>query len=178
MFFLDCEASSLDREHSYPVEIAWGELGSGTVRSFLIDPTTIESWTDWDAEAEAVHGLSRAFLAEHGLPPRDVARELAEQLPGQIVWTTAPEDRAWVNELTLRTRGTQLAILWRSANDHFAELARGRTDLVEAAKRQAWDHLVAEGIRPHRAANDVLHMRETRRILQRNTPGPDNPGPR
>ncbi|MFA9462415.1 hypothetical protein [Thiohalorhabdus methylotrophus] len=80
MYFLDCEASSLDEWHSYPIEVAWGSVTTGTIHSYLIGPTGMADWTDWDPAAQDVHGLSRALLAEHGLPPRQVAEEVVRHL--------------------------------------------------------------------------------------------------
>jgi hypothetical protein len=50
--FLDFEASSLS-DRSYPVEVAW-VFQDGRSESHLIRPAT--EWTDWDDEAEAIHG--------------------------------------------------------------------------------------------------------------------------
>ena len=58
--FLDFEASSLSK-HSYPVEIAW-VFEDGRSRSFLIKPKS--GWTDWSADAEKIHGISRDRLQE------------------------------------------------------------------------------------------------------------------
>ncbi|MFA9459398.1 hypothetical protein ACERLL_00990 [Thiohalorhabdus sp. Cl-TMA] len=52
------------------------DLTTGIIRSFLINLTGIEDWTDWNLAAQGVHGLSRAYLAKHGLPPRQVTEEV------------------------------------------------------------------------------------------------------
>ncbi|SCY09240.1 3'-5' exonuclease family protein [Thiohalorhabdus denitrificans] len=164
-FFLDCEAASLDETYSYPIEVAWGCPDTGIIRSYLIDPTGVETWTDWDPAAQAVHGLSRGYLREHGLPPRQVAKEVLRQLSGEVAMATAWDDKGWVDELTLRTRGVIASIQWRNAQAHFLELARKDQDWAEEAQRLAWERLEAQGVHPHRAANDVRHLMETRKIL-------------
>lgn len=165
MFFLDCEASSLDEACSYPIEVAWGHLTTGIIRSYLIDPTGIETWTDWDPAAQAVHGLSRDYLAGNGLPPWQVAEEVVRDLRGQVVFVTAPEDKGWVDELTLRTIGEVVAIDWMNATHYLWELAGKWEESLQAAEETAWARLNAEGIHAHRAANDVRHLLETRKIL-------------
>jgi hypothetical protein len=165
MYFLDSEASSLDETFSYPIEVAWGHLTTGIIRSYLINPCAIKSWTDWDPAAQAVHGLSRDYLAEHGLPPRRVAEEVVRDLAGQEVYVTAIEDKGWVDELTMRTLGEVVAIDWRDANHFLWKLAGTWQESLQAAQEMAWQRLNAEGIYAHRASNDVRHLMEVRRIL-------------
>ncbi len=88
--FLVFEASSLS-DHSYPVEVAW-VFQDGRSESHLIRPAT--GWTDWDDEAEAIHGITREKLASEGEPHADVATHMVEVscplLSGPsitIVWT-------------------------------------------------------------------------------------------
>lgn len=52
--FIDFEASSL-RDTSFPIEVAWN---NGTeIESYIIRPAF--DWSDWDYNAEGLHGLSR-----------------------------------------------------------------------------------------------------------------------
>lgn len=96
--FLDIEASSL-ASASYPIEIAWS-WPDGVIESHLISPAGIERWTDWSAQAERLHGISRARLLAEGQAPSWVYRRLNEQLSGRVVYTDAPDyDRAWLEEL-------------------------------------------------------------------------------
>ncbi|WP_201098738.1 hypothetical protein [Thiocystis minor] len=96
--FLDFEASSL-ASASNPIEVAWS-LPDGGIESHLISPASIDRWTDWSAQAERLHGISRARLLAEGKSPMWVCRRLNEQLAGRMVYTDAPEyDGVWLNEL-------------------------------------------------------------------------------
>lgn len=99
--FLDFEASSLARE-SYPIEVGWaGEDGS--TEAHLIRPAP--DWTDWDATAEAIHGIGRDRLLTDGEPHDEVARRMLETLGPQQVYVTAPSwDGMWLSRL-LRAAG-------------------------------------------------------------------------
>lgn len=99
--FIDFEASSLGR-HGYPIEVAW-ILEDGSSESFLILP--IETWTEWDPAAEAVHGISRDDLASLGTPANIVANRLVDALRGRDVLASAPSrDSKWLSAL-LRSAG-------------------------------------------------------------------------
>ncbi len=84
--FMDFEASSLGK-HSYPVEIAW-LFEDGRARSFLIRPEA--HWTDWSAEAEAIHGLSRAQLHAEGEPAGVIVDEMLATLSGEDLYASSP----------------------------------------------------------------------------------------
>jgi hypothetical protein len=96
--FLDFEASSLS-SRSYPIEVAWSDP-AGSIESYLISPEGIEEWTDWDPEAEKVHGISRRELVALGLAPQTVCGRLIDQLAGKTIYTDAPKfDGAWLATL-------------------------------------------------------------------------------
>ena len=96
LVFLDIEASSL-APASYPIEIGW-VLEDGTEESHLIRPEA--GWTDWDPQAEVVHGISRAQLAAEGKPAGLVAARVVAALAGHQAVTDAPGwDRTWLGEL-------------------------------------------------------------------------------
>lgn len=99
--FLDFEASSLAAD-SYPVEVGWaGE--DGWTEAHLIRPAA--DWTDWDAGAEAIHGLSRAELLASGEPHEAVARRALDALSAHEVFVSAPSwDGKWMSVL-LRAAG-------------------------------------------------------------------------
>ena len=65
--FFDIEASSLG-SRSYPIEIAWS-YPDGSLEKHLILPSGIERWTDWSADAEKIHDISRAELRQYGKSP-------------------------------------------------------------------------------------------------------------
>src|SRR5262249_53690839 len=99
--FLDFEASSLG-DDSYPIEVGWaGEDGS--CEAHLIRPAP--AWTDWDATAEALHGLSGQRLWAEGEPHEAVARRALEALSPHEVFVSAPSwDGKWMSVL-LRSAG-------------------------------------------------------------------------
>ncbi len=99
--FLDFEASSLAKR-SYPIEVAW-VFEDGRCESHLIQPHP--DWTDWDEEAEAIHGISRSQLAREGEPHDRVALRMVEVLTGHDLFASAPSwDAKWLNAL-LRSVG-------------------------------------------------------------------------
>lgn len=125
--FLDFEASSLS-ERSYPIEAGW-VFEDGRGESRLIRPAP--RWTDWDAQAEAIHGIPRAMLLSDGLPHEEVAREMVAVLAGHDLCASAPSwDGKWLGALlraadlprhSLRLRGTD-AVVMESAMAILAEV--------------------------------------------------------
>ena len=114
--FLDFEASSL-ASASYPVEVAWS-LPDGCIESHLISPAGIERWNDWSAQAERLHGISRAQLLAEGQSPAWICRRLNERLAGRVVYTDAPEyDRAWLDELFAACWGGAPSFVLASADE-------------------------------------------------------------
>jgi hypothetical protein len=113
MVFLDFEASSLS-EQSYPIEIGW-VFADGRSESHLIRPAP--RWDDWDAAAEAVHGISRAELLAGGEPHDAVARRMVEALAGHDLYASAPSwDGKWMSAL-LRAAGLPRHALRVSGTD-------------------------------------------------------------
>lgn len=93
---IDVEASGFGRG-SYPIEVGC-VLADGRSYCALIQP--VEEWTHWDASAEAVHGITREILAEHGLPVLSVAIRLNSLLQGQTVYSDAwAHDFVWLAAL-------------------------------------------------------------------------------
>jgi hypothetical protein len=160
--FLDFEASSLGRR-GFPIEIAWVfETGEG--EAHLIRPAA--GWTDWAADAEAVHGIPRALLERQGRPAEEVARRAVEVLAGHRLYASAPSwDGKWLSRLlragglprhALRLRSTGEA--WAEAVDGALEAAgvppeerpRLRSEILAEARRAAIALPPA-----HRAAEDA-----------------------
>ncbi len=99
--FLDFEASSLAKK-GYPIEVGW-VLEDGQTEAYLIRPAP--NWTDWDQEAEAIHGISRTTLAQHGAPVDAVGGRMLEALAGHSLYASAPSwDGKWLSAL-LRAAG-------------------------------------------------------------------------
>src|SRR4051812_23641928 len=94
---LDCEASSLDARHSYPIEIGWCFADTGEVESHLIIPH--HDWVDWDPQAQDVHGISRRLLFAQGEPGPRVARRLIEAIRGTDVYADSELDGIWITKL-------------------------------------------------------------------------------
>jgi hypothetical protein len=79
---LDIEASGFGRG-SYPIEVGF-IAGDGSLFCGLIQPEP--DWQHWDERAEALHGISRELLQQHGRPSGWMAGELNRRLHGQTVY--------------------------------------------------------------------------------------------
>jgi len=96
--FLDIEASGFG-PGSYPVEVGW-TFGDGAGESWLICPP--DEWTTagWEAEAEALHGLSRAWLEREGWSAAYVADRVVAQLADTRLYSDAAViDGQWLSRL-------------------------------------------------------------------------------
>lgn len=133
MAFLDFEASSLGK-NSYPIEVAW-VFDNGEAESFLIRPAP--TWTDWAAEAEAVHGLSRQDLIARGTAHDWIALHMLTVLRGVELYASAPSwDGKWLSRL-LRASGIPR---------HALRLR----DTEEAQRRSVLQILATGGVPPDR----------------------------
>jgi hypothetical protein len=133
MAFLDFEASSLGKS-SYPIEVAW-VFATGEAESFLIRPAP--GWTDWAAEAEAVHGLPRQRLVQEGKAHDWLALHMLTVLRGVELYASAPSwDGRWLSRL-LRASGLPR---------HALRLR----DTEEAQRRSVLEILQAGGVPPDR----------------------------
>lgn len=120
LVFLDFEASSLSK-HSYPIEVAW-VFEDGTHEAHLIRPAP--QWTDWDAEAEAIHGLARATLERDGTPHHQVAARMVELLTGHDLLASAPSwDGKWLSALLRAAKLPRHSLRLRDSDDALAEAA-------------------------------------------------------
>lgn len=79
---LDFEASSLDLQDSYPIEVGYFNGHSGN--STLIIPTV--GWTNWDPASQEIHKISREELFKDGSPVEEVAHHLNAVLGNKIVY--------------------------------------------------------------------------------------------
>jgi hypothetical protein len=140
--FLDFEASSLSNQ-SYPIEVGW-VFEDGREADYLIRPAP--AWTEWDASAEEVHGISRERLLAEGAPHDVVCDRLVELFAGNVVYASSPPwDGKWLSML-LRAAGRPRHLLrLRDSEEAFVEAARVR--LGEGADEAA----VAEAIAMARA---------------------------
>jgi hypothetical protein len=177
--FLDCEASSLHPSLSYPIEIAWGGP-AGEIESHLITPYTGQvNWSDWDPQAEVLHGLSREFLHTHGESPAQVAKAMCRSLAGKTVYTDAPEyDGFWIRRLLVTALGDAACdiyidhidtLLTRILPKEYWEYDPTSTQPerhIESLCAQAQKSVISAGRPPHRAGNDVMYLRELYRIAR------------
>lgn len=96
--FIDFEASSLS-PNSYPIEVAWNH-SDGSIESHLISPADVSEWTDWSAGSQAVHGLTRQELIEHGKSPSWVCRRMKESISHQVLYSDEVQfDEMWLSKL-------------------------------------------------------------------------------
>ncbi len=147
---LDIEASGFGR-NSYPIEIGY-VLPDGRARCTLIRPA--EHWTHWDSEAEALHGITRSKLRQHGRSPTEVARTLNVDLAGRTVYCDGwAHDYAWLGAL-FEEAGLSPHFKLETVGRLLDERRLSRLGEARASA------LVELGLSRHRASNDA-------RVLQR-----------
>jgi hypothetical protein len=136
--FLDFEASSLS-DHSYPIEVGW-VFEDGRETEFLIRPAP--HWMEWDAAAEAIHGISRGRLLQDGTPHDVVCDRLIAAVSDDVVYASSPPwDGRWLSML-LRASGKPRHLMrLRDVDETFAEAARQR--LGRDASEEAVADLIA-----------------------------------
>lgn len=153
---IDLEASGFGRG-SYPIEVGVA-LPDGTIHSMLIQPA--ESWQHWDESAQAIHGISREYLLEHGKSIREVAIFFNNLCRGQTLYSDAWSfDSSWLGRLYDEAEIVQrfkLDTLTRLLSED--ELTRWSNCKDATAKELALD--------AHRAANDVIVLRETYKAIK------------
>lgn len=162
--FIDCEASSL-RHDSYPIEIGWSEE-SGMVKSFIIDPSFVPNWIDWDEYAEReIHHISQTMLSLYGISPQFAAQQLNNRLKGKIVFSDAPDyDSFWLRRLF---QATEIEPLFK-VGDFFQLLHQVAIDAyrpsgISSEKiEDVWERAQAQADKQcphtHRARNDVKNL--------------------
>lgn len=172
--FLDIEASSLDGIASYPIEIAWGRE-KGEITSYLINPYGYpDDWTDWDPSAQAVHGLSRYYLSQHGELPETVATIIETALGGRVVYTDEHSfDRFWLRRL-FEAIGKDCPLECRPIREllqqflpsisFYFDLELNDYTPLETLFEKARERC---GLPAHRAANDVACLRMVYTLAQK-----------
>lgn len=149
---IDVEASGFGKT-SYPIEVGV-VLPGGQRFCSLINPA--ESWSHWDPEAEALHGISRELLAKKGADVTEVAGELNRFLEGYTVYSDGwVVDSPWIRELYYRAGIPQ----------HFRLSALEM--ILSSAQMEIWDEtkknvvLELQDFHRHRASSDALMIQET-----------------
>jgi DNA polymerase III epsilon subunit-like protein len=149
--FLDFEASSLSKK-SYPIEVGW-VFEDGTQEAHLIRPAP--EWTDWDAEAALMHGLTREQLRAQGEPVGDVAARMVDVLLGHQVYASAPSwDGKWLSVLLRAAGHPRHELRLMDSDIVLAEAVRAR--LGGAASQERVTALI-EAVRKGAGANEPEH---------------------
>ncbi|MEQ8660446.1 MAG: hypothetical protein RLW62_06480 [Gammaproteobacteria bacterium] len=148
---LDIEASGFGAE-SYPIEVGV-VLDDGRRWCSLVVPCA--DWTHWSAEAEALHGISRARLLAHGRPVAEVACTLNALLTGRTVYSDGwVVDDRWLRRLYFAAGSTPS--YWLSP----LEAVLNETQM--ARWREMRSTVAAELSAPrHRASSDAWVIQET-----------------
>lgn len=148
--FIDLEASGLSPV-SWPIEVGWC-LEGGEPEAHLIQPALDWPREAWDAQAEALHGIALASLAETGRPAREVCERLNESLNGALVFSDAPDwDGFWLYRL-FAAGGVRQRFKLAYFGDVFDGMTADDVDALIATAAKTAPHR-------HRAREDVLHMR-------------------
>ena len=168
--FLDVEASSLEA-NSYPIEVAWSDH-LGNIESHLINPYAVDSWTDWDYEAQKVHGISRKICREHGVHPIWLCGKMDHliALNESIYADGGSFDEHWIDQLYGAGSGRGFPKFKIASSDSIMiqELRKmeksvtKRLDLFEELKLEARS-IVGER---HRARVDVQYLIELFKLCQ------------
>jgi hypothetical protein len=167
--FLDVEASSLG-EASYPIEVAWSATDyEEAPHCWLIAPSFVETWTDWDLGAQAVHGISRSRLAAEGVEPSLVAAHMNQSVGGETLYCDGGEfDIFWIDRL-FEAAGVQRRFRIGDARQLFHRLldspsvVSNRDTIVDRLAEKARR---AVGGRRHRAAVDVQYLEHLCDLVQ------------
>ncbi|MFG6488158.1 hypothetical protein ACG04R_15845 [Roseateles sp. BYS78W] len=142
---LDIEASGFGRG-SYPIEVGYS-AGDGTLFCGLILPEP--DWVHWDDAAEALHGISRELLCQHGKPARWIAEQLNTRLRGQTVFCDGwGHDYTWLNRLydaVAMRPSFRLDDLRKLLNEDEAQRWKGVTEAVRERQQ----------LKRHRASSDA-----------------------
>ncbi|MEJ6007612.1 hypothetical protein WG899_18850 [Paucibacter sp. AS339] len=148
---LDVEASGFGRG-SYPIEIGFVEAGGAAFCS-LIQPEP--EWQHWDASAEALHGITRDILRQHGKPPRWVAEQINQRLAGQTVYCDAwGHDYPWLCRL--------FDAVDMNPSFRLADIRSLLSEAEAACWHPALDQVRSEAqLRRHRASSDAMVLQLT-----------------
>lgn len=151
---IDFEASCLPwHGRSFPIEVGIADT-RGHARAWLIRPQPHwQAWT-WTAEAEALHGLTRARLLRDGQPASLVAAQLAEAVAGHRLVADSELDSGWMRLLMDAAPAGPGQAGPRPAVGHVVDLI-GALGLDNDAVRACIAQLDAEALPRHRAAHDA-----------------------
>jgi hypothetical protein len=148
---LDVEASGFGR-NSYPIEIGF-VMPDGHAHCTLVKPES--HWTHWDAQAAAMHHISRSLIEERGLPVQAVASQLNREFRGQTVYSDG-----WANDYTW------LGALFDAADMSPAFKLENLRLLLSESEAEQWHTIKAQisserGAQRHRASSDARLLQLT-----------------
>jgi len=148
---IDIEASGFGSA-GYPIEIGFIDE-QRKAHCFLVDPQP--GWIYWDSEAEALHGISRQNLLDHGKSAVDIAHYMNNTLRGKKVYTDAWSfDMSWLGNMFDAVDREQMFRL------------KPLQELLSEGQREKWsetrDQVVRENcLKRHRASSDAWIIQET-----------------
>jgi hypothetical protein len=149
---IDFEASCLPEDSaSYPIEVAIAKADGGS-RSWLIKPLPAWRYWDWDAGAEALHGIRRAMLEEQGIKAARVLQELGEEARGCDVYSDCDLDAYWL-EVLCEGCHAPLPFPIHYLGERFCGLGATRADVVSAL-----DYAKGQHAREHVARDDARRL--------------------
>ncbi len=157
---IDIEASGFGRG-SYPIEVGV-VMPTGDSHCWLIRP--LPHWQHWEAEAAALHGISRKDLIQHGHSPETVAQALNQLLRGLCVYSDAwGHDLSWIGQLfdsVDRVPAFRLDAITSLLSDT-------QIDAWSTTKERVFTHV--SHLQRHRASTDALVVQQTYQTLQDDT---------
>jgi DNA polymerase III subunit epsilon len=164
LLIIDFEASGL-RPGSWPIELGMGwrkDDGTWAIESKLIRPHPSWSMNLWDADAEAVHGISRDEL--EGAPtPEEVAEWYLDMAKGRQVTSDFPDlDGLWARRLVKTgvipdPDWPDPDVPWASSFFH-NEVPRSFSEAAVDAMWGGEGELSLDYPKAHRAAADVRRL--------------------
>jgi len=98
--FYDFEASGLD---GFPIEVGWAFVDDQ--KRIVSDSSLIlpdPKWnlaSNWDEDAEQIHGIPLKHVMEKGTPPRQVTQLLNRALAGSDLYSDSLFDQKWMAQL-------------------------------------------------------------------------------
>ncbi len=140
---LDFEASSLNRESSYPISV--GIVSGGKTFYRLIKPKP--EWTEWSTRSEKIHGLTRDEIVAIGSPVEQVVSDITGFLQGQsTVYSDCPEwEAVWARKLGLNIKFRDVRSLITPSNEaRLSEVVAGC--------------IKTKNLKPHNALDDALML--------------------
>jgi DNA polymerase III epsilon subunit-like protein len=160
---IDFEASALNSEGSYPIEIAWTKT-NGDIVSHLIDISSVKDHLHWSQESEEVHGIHLEEVLSDGVCPKAIVEEFLKDREGRPVISDGPLfDYSWMKQLFTMAEqdipfGQIVDFETLISSTVRKKISGGREVQAKVAE------LISDGVdshRTHRAAGDVLALRNT-----------------